>query len=418
MLRCCLAMLVVAKRGTMEADLKDLVLLVDDDFSVRRVHAKVLSRAGFAIEASPTAAHALSMLEGGLRVGAIITDLHMPGIDGMAFLRAVRRFDMDVPVIIVTGYPSLETALTTIEYGGFRYLTKPAPAAELVRAVRSAVSMHRLSMLKRRALELYENERWHLGDRASLEPSFDRALDQLWMAFQPIVNWHQREVVGYEALVRSTSLELSNPGVLFAAAERLGRVRELGRRIRKHVVEAITAAPVETTIFLNLHSADLGDDTLFDPSTSLAACASRMVLEVTERSSLENVPDVKSRMRALRDMGFRIAIDDLGAGYAGLSSFTQLEPDIAKLDMSLIRDIHASRQKQSIVKSMIGVCRDELGVSVICEGVETLAERDMLDQLGSETQQGYLYGRPGPGFQSPDWCTPNPQPASPQGSAC
>ena len=382
----------------MQDDVKDLVVLVDDDFSVRKMHAKVLTRAGFAVEASPTGAHALGLLEQGLRVGAIVTDLHMPGLDGLGFLKAVRKFDLDVPVIIVTGYPSLESAIRVIEFGAFRYLTKPAPAADLVGAVRSAVSMHRLALLKRRALELYENERWHLGDRASLEAKFDQAIDHLWMAFQPIVNWKKREIIGYEALVRSHSEALGSPGPLLSAAERLGRVGELGQRIRRHVVDAVTAAPVETLIFMNLHAADLNDDTLYSRSSALFGCAPRIVLEVTERSSLERVGDIKGRAEALRAMGFKLAIDDLGAGYAGLSSFSQLEPDIAKLDMSLIRDIDDSPQKQSIVRSMINVCRDELGVEVVCEGVETPQERDTLGDLGAETQQGYYFGRPAVGF--------------------
>ncbi len=151
--------------------------------------------------------------------------------------------------------------------------------------------------------------------------------------------------------------------LLFAAAERLGRVGELGRRIRQQVVEAIRVAPVETSIFMNLHAADLSDDQLYTPTSPLGSCASHVVLEVTERSSLDRVPDVRERARALRRMGFRIAIDDLGAGYAGLSSFAQLEPQFAKLDMSLIRDIDRSTTKQSIVRSMLDVCRDEQATS-------------------------------------------------------
>jgi EAL domain-containing protein (putative c-di-GMP-specific phosphodiesterase class I)/CheY-like chemotaxis protein len=387
----------------MQTDSRDLVFLIDDDFSVRKMHAKVLTRAGFSVEASPSAAHALGLMDQGLRVGAIVTDLHMPGLDGLGFLKAVRKFDLDVPVIVVTGYPSLESAMRVIEFGGFRYLTKPAPAAELLGAVRSAVSMHRLALLKRRALELYEGERWHLGDRASLEAKFEQALELLWMAFQPIVNWRKREIVGYEALVRSKSDALGSPGPLLSAAERLGRVGELGQRIRHHVVAAVTAAPVETLIFMNLHAADLNDDSLYAKGSALAACAPRIVLEVTERSSLDRVGDIKGRAEALRAMGFKLAIDDLGAGYAGLSSFSQLEPDIAKLDMSLIRDIDGSPQKRSIVKSMINVCRDELGVTVVCEGVETARERDTLGELGSDTQQGYFFGRPSEGFATARW---------------
>jgi EAL domain-containing protein (putative c-di-GMP-specific phosphodiesterase class I)/CheY-like chemotaxis protein len=382
---------------------RDLVLLIDDDFSVRKVHGKLLSRAGFTVEAAASGEEALAMLERGLRVGAVVTDLLMPGVDGLAFMKAVRRVDLDVPVLVVTGFPSLETAMKVIEYGGFRYLTKPASSAELVAAVKSAVSMHRLALLKRRALELYESERWHFGDRASLEATFDQALEGVWMAFQPIVNHRRREIVGFEALLRSRHPALSNPAALLGAAERLGRVGELGRKIRRHVVDAVRAAPVETLIFMNLHAADLNDEALYSSSSPLAECAKRVVLEVTERSSLDRVGDVQTRARALRSLGYKLAIDDLGAGYAGLSSFSQLEPDIAKLDMSLVRDIDGSPAKQSIVRSMLEVCSDELGVLVVCEGVETIAERDTLDRLGSDTQQGYLFGRPSAAFATPSW---------------
>lgn len=387
----------------MHGEFRDLVLLIDDDFAVRKLHAKVLTRAGFSVETAGSATEALLRLERGLRASAIVTDLYMPGLDGLAFMRGLRKIDVEVPVVVVTGYPSFESAVRVIEYGGFRYLTKPAQAQELVAAVRSAVALHRLSLLKSRALELYESERWHLGDVTSLEVSFDQAIDQLWMAFQPIVNHRKREIVGYEALVRSYHPVLGTPGPLLGAAERLGRVTELGQRIRRHVVEAITAAPVETLIFMNLHAADLNDDALYAKGSALCGVASRVVLEITERSSLERVNDAPARAKALRELGYKLAIDDLGAGYAGLSSFSQLEPDIAKLDMSLVRNVDSSSPKQSIVRSMLDVCQKELGVTVVCEGVETVAERDTLDQLGCETQQGYLFGKPSAGFLPPKW---------------
>ena len=157
--------------------------------------------------------------------------------------------------------------------------------------------MHRLALLKRRALELYESERWHFGDRASLEVTFEQAIDQLWMAFQPIVNHRKREILGYEALVRSYHPALGTPGPLLSAAERLGRVTELGQRIRHHVVDAVRAAPVETLIFMNLHAADLNDDALYSQTSSLCECASRIVLEVTQRRSLDRVSDGKGAGR-------------------------------------------------------------------------------------------------------------------------
>jgi EAL domain-containing protein (putative c-di-GMP-specific phosphodiesterase class I) len=126
------------------------------------------------------------------------------------------------------------------------------------------------------------------------------------------------------------------------------------------------------------------------------------VLEITERASFDDVKDVRSRIDRLRKLGYRIAIDDLGAGYAGLSSFTELEPHIAKLDMSLVRGIDTNERKQSIVGSMQKLCTD-IGIIVVSEGVETPAERDMLVSLGCDLIQGYLFAKPARGFCEPVW---------------
>jgi EAL domain-containing protein (putative c-di-GMP-specific phosphodiesterase class I) len=102
----------------------------------------------------------------------------------------------------------------------------------------------------------------------------------------------------------------------------------------------------------------------------------------------------------LRRLGYRVAVDDLGAGYAGVASFGQLQPDVVKLDMALVRSIESSATKASIVRSMISVCREELGTEVVCEGVETAAERDVLHDLGARLLQGYLFAKPARGFRT------------------
>jgi EAL domain-containing protein (putative c-di-GMP-specific phosphodiesterase class I) len=127
-----------------------------------------------------------------------------------------------------------------------------------------------------------------------------------------------------------------------------------------------------------------------------------VVLEITERSSLDEVKDARRRVAALREMGFRIAVDDLGAGYAGLSSFTLLEPEIVKLDMSLIRDIHITSTKQKVVRSMTALSKD-MGMTVVAEGVETQAERDCLVDLGCDLLQGFLFAKPGRAFPGVVW---------------
>jgi EAL domain-containing protein (putative c-di-GMP-specific phosphodiesterase class I) len=104
-----------------------------------------------------------------------------------------------------------------------------------------------------------------------------------------------------------------------------------------------------------------------------------------------------------RDLGFRVAVDDLGAGYAGLSSFTLLQPDYVKLDASLIRSLETSPEKRSIVKAMLQLGARDLNLMVISEGVETAEERDTLVALGGDLLQGHLFARPSRGFVDPVW---------------
>ncbi|HEX2877391.1 MAG TPA: EAL domain-containing response regulator [Polyangiaceae bacterium] len=375
------------------------VLLVDDDQAVRKMMQKVLVKAGLNVHAVEKASEALEILKRGRRFEAIVTDLMMPEMDGMQLLRFVRQLDLDVPMIIVTGKPTLESAIMAMEYGGFRYLPKPVENQRLVEVVREAAMQHRVSLLKRKALEICEAGGWLLQDLDQLEERFEQALSRLWIAYQPIVVWPAERVYGYEALVRSFDPDLPRPGMLFDAAERLGRVQDLGQRIRDAVAESAASAPSDALIFTNLHALDLSNDLLYSSGSALAGIANRVVLEVTERASLHRIHDLKDRMRTLRDLGYRIAVDDLGAGYSGLSSFAQLEPDVAKLDMSLIRDVDGSSSKASLVKSMISVCTQDLGIKVVCEGVETVGERDTLARVGAELYQGYLFAKPENAFR-------------------
>lgn len=378
------------------------ILVVDDDATLRGALSRILSSAGFEVTTAASASEALGFLHT-RTVDAIVSDIMMPHIDGLELLHLVRERDRDLPVILLTGQPSFDSAIAAIKERSFRYVTKPFVPEELCAIVREAVSAYRVDLRRRRALERRASGNWSTDEPPDVASQFEIALEGLWMAFQPIIDWPNKGLFGYEALVRTTSSTMTNPGLLFDAAERLGRVQELGRRIRCLVAQTADRAPTNAAIFVNLHSADLNDDELFHPDAPLSGHADRVVLEVTERASLERVGDVEGAMSKLRKLGYRIAVDDLGAGYAGLSSFSQLEPEIVKLDMSLIREINASSRKASIVRSMIAVCASELGTRVVCEGVETEAERDALTALGGDLLQGYLFAKPARAFPDVHW---------------
>ena len=134
----------------------------------------------------------------------------------------------------------------------------------------------------------------------------------------------------------------------------------------------------------------------------MTALAPRVVLEFTERTALEPGPEVASIVAQLRELGYAIAVDDLGAGYAGLTSFAALEPDIVKIDMNLIRGIHDSSIKRRLVRSIVELCAD-LGVLVVAEGIETREERDACVRLGCDLLQGFAIARPGPAFPAVTW---------------
>ncbi|HUS65552.1 MAG TPA: EAL domain-containing protein, partial [Kofleriaceae bacterium] len=190
-----------------------------------------------------------------------------------------------------------------------------------------------------------------------LEGSFERALGVLHMAFQPIVEAESNRLFGYEALMRADDPVLMNPGLLLDAAERLHRVERLGRIVRREVAQQFGSQPDSSgAVFVNLHALDLMDRSLASPYSPLCKLRERVVLEITERASVAAIEDIHYRVAALREMGYRIAIDDLGAGYAGLNAFAQLEPDVVKLDMTLIRGIDADSKKQKLVKAMSSLC--------------------------------------------------------------
>jgi EAL domain-containing protein (putative c-di-GMP-specific phosphodiesterase class I) len=232
------------------------------------------------------------------------------------------------------------------------------------------------------------------NELAELEVKLGKCLAGLAMHFQPIVHAADRARFGYEALLRSRDKSLPHPGAILDAAERLEKIPMLGRAVRAQSAKVIASAPAERgVVFINLHLLDLFDKQLTSPFSPLSKVAPRVVLEITERTSLDGEADVRYRVAELRELGFKIAIDDLGGGHARMGTFTPLDCDYVKLDMSLVRDIDQHAMKQRLVRSVIELCREQ-GTKIIGEGVETEAEARVLVELGCDYLQGYLIARP------------------------
>lgn len=215
------------------------------------------------------------------------------------------------------------------------------------------------------------------------------------MAFQPIFDVESSEVFAYEALVRT----LEGAG----AAAVLGQVNEDNRYSFDQAcrVKAISlAARLGMTSFLSINFLP---NAVYQPAACLRrtidAAAEfdfpvhRLIFEVTENEQVRDPDHLRAIFREYKKRGMITAIDDFGAGHAGLNLLADFQPDIVKLDMALTRGIHRDRVRVAIVRAMIVMCRD-LGISVIAEGIEVAEELETLRELGIRLFQGYLLARP------------------------
>jgi EAL domain-containing protein (putative c-di-GMP-specific phosphodiesterase class I) len=373
------------------------ILVVDDDNDVRFVVAGSLRQAGFTVQEAETGEVALQRLAAG-GAEAVISDISMPGLTGVELLKMIRAHDLDVPVVLLTGRPSLESAIEAVEGGALRYLRKPAATAEIVEAMSEAVRLGRLARWRRDALAITRPRSQFVGDRASMEMAFEEALGGLWLAAQPIVSAKDGSVFGIELLARSVSTRFTSVTMLLDAAEKLGRVISLGRRVRQ--IASNVDIPAGQALFVNLHSLEFDDEELYSERNPLRGLGAKVILEVTERHSIDQVKNLKERISLLRDLGFWIAVDDMGAGYAGLNSFAALRPDLVKLDMTIVRGIDQDPYRRTLVRSMTAMCRD-FAIPLVAEGVETEAEKTVLVDLGCDYLQGFLCGAPkAPGIRA------------------
>ena len=382
-----------APKSTSRIRILPRLLLVEDDEPLRLALCRVL-RPRFEVTDLGDGTEAAEQLMAE-RFDVVLADVQLRGMNGIDLLRLVRSYDLDVPVILMTGLPDVDGAIEAMDLGALTYIKKPFEPSVLDTALDRATKLAALARAKREVIDAGFGGSAASSERAALTASFERALASLWVAFQPIVDARTQTTIGYEALMRTREPTMPSPSHLLDAAERLSRIHDLGRCVRGHVAATFkrVSSDDKLLLFVNLHPADLFDDQLFDRNAPLSRISEKVILEITERSAIGDVNDARGRAADLRRRGFRIAIDDLGAGYAGLTSFATFEPEIVKLDMSLVRGIGASAVKRVIVGRIAGLCRD-LKMRVVAEGIETEDELACMIELGCEYLQGYLLGRP------------------------
>ena len=326
-----------------------------------------------------------------------IIDVHLPDATGFETLTALRKIDSLLPIIILSGDQSAEVVKQALRGRAQGFLSKPVQHELLLQEVGDAHREGQVTRLQHKLLLSRTGTDEMLFDLAATERRYTASLAGIHAVFQPIIRSYDHSIFGYEALMRSTG-PFSNPLQLITASDALGRIEELGRAIRTNIAKALQNHPERyEPIFVNLHPMEFRANLLTHYDEPLLPYASRIILEVTERAQLISGSDVNQTVAALRDAGYRVALDDLGEGYAGLSWLVKLVPDIAKIDMSLVRDIQNSRMKRELVSSLVSVCRRE-NTLVVAEGVETREEADLLREIGCDLLQGFYFARPASSF--------------------
>ncbi|CAM3820251.1 bifunctional diguanylate cyclase/phosphodiesterase [Roseateles saccharophilus] len=234
-----------------------------------------------------------------------------------------------------------------------------------------------------------------------LADALDRLIDQrsFDLHFQPLVAIDRAEIFGFEALTRGPADgPLHSPLVLFEAAARLGRLIELEHLIVRRAAQRFKALGLPGQLFLNVTA-----DTLLgarEHAGQLAAelaelglPTSRVVIELTETRPIEDVAQLDDALQALRGRGFRVALDDLGEGFASLRRWMEMRPDFVKIDRHFIDGIAQEPLKQQFVRSIVEMAATS-GCEVVAEGLEQEPDLDVLRRLGLTICQGYLFARP------------------------
>ncbi|HVY26474.1 MAG TPA: response regulator [Polyangiaceae bacterium] len=317
------------------------VLLVDDDMLLLRTTQRLLARDGYDVVTCGSGAEAL------IRVAAhafdvVISDLDMPLIGGLKLLRALREREPELPVLLMTGRPEVESAASAIEHGALQYLIKPVAPERLVQAIEAAA---------------------HARRQHTVVDSPD-AREESWTT---------------RAIVRPD-------GSLFG--HELRSTCERGpsdfSRLAAHLQELAHDAPLPC--FIRHQTLDFAQA----PHPALGPLANRIVIQLSDLS-LSTLDDARHQAARLRQLGFRLCLDQLGTGYGTLTTFTALEPEFVKLAPSLVTDIHLSATKQKVVASLITLAH-EMEQSVIADGLLAEEDKATLVVLGCQLLQGPLVG--------------------------
>jgi len=378
------------------------VLICDDDNIVREALADLISsEPSLDLVAQAQDTDTAIALAFSHRPDVVLIDVKMPGAGGVYAARQIRAGLPFTRILALSAYEDRRTVLEMIRAGAVGYLVKGSAPGEILEAIRRSLDgMGTLAaevtadVLSELAGHLETNHRTSEEERSRVE-RIEKIISNggLKMVFQPVVELKSGRVLGLEALARFQVDEQRPPEAWFAEAAALGLGVELEVKAISLALERLPELPPDAYLAVNV-SPETADSEPFREAID-GAPGERIVLEVTEHAQVEDYAVLVRALEHLRDRGFRLAVDDAGAGFASPRHILGLSPDIIKLDMSLTRGIHNDRARRALAAALISFA-SEFGSAMCAEGIETHEELSALQDLGVLCGQGFYLARPGP----------------------
>jgi EAL domain-containing protein (putative c-di-GMP-specific phosphodiesterase class I)/FixJ family two-component response regulator len=377
------------------------VLIADDEPPLRHALAELLAHEeSLVLVGSAGDADEAISLAGARRPDVALLDVNMPGGGGPRAAREIMRVSPSTRVIALSAVEDRPTVLKMLRAGAVGYLVKGGATDQIVESIsrvvggRASLSAEVIDGVVDELSSHLRREEIGLEEAKANRAEIDRFISGsgVTMVFQPIVELATGSVVGMEALSRFHTLPLRPPNEWFAEAVH----HELGVPLEvssiRMALEVLPELPGDVYLSVNCsHRAAVSKEL----AARLGPVARRVVVEITEHEPVEDYAALARALADLRAMGVRVAIDDAGAGFASLRHTLQLDPDILKIDVSIVRDLDRHRGRRALASALTRFA-DEMGMVVIAEGIETQAEFDTLLELGVGFGQGFYLAEPAP----------------------
>lgn len=361
------------------------VWFADDEELVRKAVSRLLRHAGYALRTFPDGDSMLRALsEAEEPPEAIVCDAEMPGMHGLDVLREVAKIHPQAARILYTAYWPTTLVVDAFNEGVVhRYVNKGQGSSEIEACLKQVLEQRRAASGSSKDPRRTQFEEMLSGESVTLH-------------VQPLFDAKTGALVAAEALMRSMHPAFRGPLEILDAARAYSREYALQRLLAKVAVEIRAELPRQVDLFVNVDPIILRDPDQLDVAFApLYPVADTIVLELTERAQLGMDGGWESAVTYLRNVGFRIALDDVGAGYNSLGAVAAVTPEVIKLDISLIAGIHRNAQKAELVK-LLADYAERRQIRTVAEGIETAEEEKACRGLGVQLLQGYHLGRPVP----------------------